>query len=108
MAKTSKNDPSSKNTGGKGELRREDVSLFIAIVFAGLGCGFVLFWLTLSFLYSFVLSFLGIPVIWFAAKSTRGNGIMSQAIIIYIISVAIGIGVGFASSFGTGVPVAGL
>ncbi len=83
-------------------------SWLIAVIFAGLGAGFIAFWVTLSFVYAEGLCAIGAILVWPLAGTIKRPGFSRDATIIYLIATAIGIGVGFASSFGTGVPVAGL
>ena len=96
---------SSVGASEQSQIRREDGSFLIASVFVGLGTGFIAFWLTLSIVYSATICAFGIPVVWFVARDVRKIQLTNQAMIVYFISALVGIGVGFASSFGTGMPV---
>ncbi|MGI0091220.1 MAG: hypothetical protein ACREBS_05885 [Nitrososphaerales archaeon] len=86
----------------------EEISWFIAATFAGLGAGFIAFWLTLSLVYSEGLCAIGVLVVWPFAKTMGRTGFANRATFIYLAATVIGIGVGFASSLGTGVPVTGV
>jgi uncharacterized membrane protein len=97
--------PSATDSTAKNQIRREDASFIIATFFAGLGAGFVVFWLTLSITHSILFCAVGVPLVWFVGRNMKGIEMINQAMIIYFVSAIIGVGVGFASSFGTGIPV---
>ncbi len=79
----------------------------IAAVFAGMGIGFIAFWVTLSFVYAEGLSALGAVFVWPLSKSVGSKDFEKRATVVYLVATVIGVGVGFASSFGTGVPITG-
>jgi hypothetical protein len=87
--------------------KNEEPSWLIAGVFAGLAVGFISFWATLSFVYAEGLSALGAVFVWPLAKSVGTKDFEKRATVVYLVATVIGVGVGFASSLGSGVPVTG-
>jgi hypothetical protein len=92
-------------SGIEGTVTRTEASWLLVATFAGLGTGFILLILTLSMVYSVVLSSLGILFVWFLARNDKGDGFALQAAGIYFVSSVIGVMVGWGSTFGTGLPV---
>lgn len=91
--------------GNEANIAKQRQSWLLATVFAGLGTGFIAFWVTLSAVNSGVLGLVASLVVWPITRNFGGNNFATKAVLIYLLAVAIGIGVGFASDFGTGVPV---
>jgi hypothetical protein len=87
--------------------KNEESSWLIAAVFAGLGIGFISFWVTLSFVYAEGLSAIGAVFVYPLSKELGIKEFETRATIVYIVATIIGVGVGFASSMGSGVPVTG-
>ena len=88
--------------------RNEEPSWLIAAIFSGLGAGFIAFWVTLSPVYAEGICAIGAILVWPLAGKVGRPGFANRATIVYLVATVIGIGVGFASSFGTGVPVTGI
>jgi len=89
----------------EGVITRTEASWLLVATFAGLGTGFILLILTLSMVYSVVLSSIGILFVWFLARNEKGDGFALQAAGIYFVSSVIGALVGWGSTVGTGLPV---
>ena len=70
-----------------------------------MGVGFIAFWVTLSLVYAEGLSAIGALVVWPLANNLACSNFATRATIVYIVATVIGVGVGFATSLGTGVPV---
>ncbi|MHB1868992.1 MAG: hypothetical protein ACYCPP_08610 [Nitrososphaerales archaeon] len=94
--------------GQQVRTRSEEPSWLIAAIFSGLGAGFIAFWVTLSPVYAEGICAIGAILVWPLAGKVGGPGFANRATIIYLVATAIGVGVGFASSIGTGVPVTGI
>lgn len=88
------------------DLSRKEPSWLVATTFAGLATGFITFWLTLVVAYSIILSATGVIVVWFFARGLGGDDFAMRAVIIFLISIVVGVAVGVASSAGSGMPVA--
>lgn len=97
--------PNEDNSTKQGELVKSESSILLSVAFAGLGTGFISFWLTLTVLYSGILCLIGAPIVWFFVRGMKGDNIANRSVILYLVCVLIGIGVGYASSAGSGVPV---
>jgi hypothetical protein len=91
-----------------GVVTRAEASWLLVATFAGLGTGFIMLILTLSMIYSVVLSSVGVVIIWFLARNEKGKGFALQAAGIYFVSAVIGTVVGWGSTVGTGLPVVSL
>jgi hypothetical protein len=88
--------------------KNEEPSWLIATLFAGMGVGFIAFWVTLSLVYAEGLSAIGAIFVWPLAKGLGFKGFETRATLVYLVATIIGVGVGVASSFGSGMPVSGL
>ena len=88
-----------------GVITRTEASWLLVATFAGLGTGFIMLILTLSMVYSVVLSSIGILIVWLLARNEKGDGFALQAAGIYFVSSVIGVVVGWGSTIGTGLPV---
>jgi hypothetical protein len=88
------------------DLARKEPSWLVATTFAGLATGFITFWLTLVVAYSIILSSTGALIVWFFARGLGGEEFAERATVIFLVSIVIGVSVGVASSFGSGVPIA--
>lgn len=80
----------------------------IAVVFAGMGTGFIAFWVTLSMLNSSALSAIISLFVWPISRDKVGRDFATKATILFFAATIIGILVGFASSIGSGLPLSGL
>ena len=85
-----------------------DASWLLAVTFAGLGTGFVLLILTLSMANAIVLCAAGILIVWPLSRNKKGNQFALQSSGIYYAACIAGVTVGWASTFGTGLPVDGI
>ena len=93
------------NNADEGELDRSAHSILLSVTFAGLGTGFIAFWVTLNFLYSGLLCGFGGLIVLGFVRGMRGDEFATRSFALFLISGIIGIGVGFATSFGTGMPI---
>ena len=94
-----------KSEGTGDIISRADASWLLAVTFAGLGAGFVMLILTLSMINAIILCALGVVFVWPLAKGKKGNQFALQSTGIYVASSIAGVAVGWASTFGTGLPV---
>jgi Flp pilus assembly protein TadB len=97
--------PNQTSNSKQGESTKREHSLLLTACFAGLGTGFITFWLTLTLLYSGILCAFGAPLVWILVRDMKGSDFADRSLMIYLISALIGIGVGLASSFGSGLPI---
>jgi hypothetical protein len=87
-------------------ISHTDASWLLAVTFAGLGSGFVMLILTLSMVNAILLCTLGILVVWPLSRNKKDNNQFAlESIGIYYASAIVGVTVGWASTFGTGLPV---
>jgi hypothetical protein len=87
------------------EIDKSKHSILLSVTFAGLGTGFIAFWLTLTFLYSGLLCAMGGLIVWALVRGMKGEDFATRSFVLFFISALIGIGVGYGSSFGSGVPI---
>ena len=86
-------------------ISHADASWLLAVTFAGLGTGFVMLILTLSMVNAILLCAIGILVVWPLSRNKKGNRFALQSSGIYYAASIVGISIGWASTFGTGLPV---
>ena len=93
------------NDSKEWELDKSKHSILLSVTFGGLATGFITFWVTLTFLYSGILCAIGAGVVWLFVRGMKGEDFANRAFALFLISACIGIGVGYGSSFGSGVPI---
>lgn len=91
----------------KSKTARQKQSWMIAVLFAALGTGFILFWMTLDILTAGILSAIISLAVWPLSRSKGGKDFASKAVALFFVAAIIGVLVGLGSSAGTGLPVSG-
>jgi len=99
---------SETDSPGEGTTNSKEISWLLGATFAGLGTGFIMLILTLSLIYAIALCAFGILVVWPLASAEKGKDFALQATGVYFTAAVIGVGVGWGSTIGTGLPVASI
>jgi hypothetical protein len=59
----------------------------------------------LALVYSGIFGVIGALVVWFFVRGIRGGEFADKTFVLFVVSALIGVGVGYASSFGSGFPI---
>lgn len=88
--------------GDQKSLARQRQSWLLVALFAGMGTGFIIFWVTLAILNASVLCAIISLVIWPLSRDKGGSNFATTSAITFFVATIIGIFVGVASTAGTG------
>ncbi len=91
--------------GDQSKLARERQTWILATVFAGMGIGFVIFWVTLVILNASILCAVISAVVWPLSRGKGGSDFAAKATVVFFVATIVGILVGLGSSIGSGLPV---
>lgn len=79
----------------------------LASLFAGMGIGFVLFWVTLDIINAGIICAIISLVVWPLSRDKVGRDFATKTAILFFVATVIGILVGLGSTVGSGLPLAG-
>lgn len=88
-------------------ITRQKQSWMLAATFAGMGTGFIAFWVTLVILNAGILCAIISLIAWPISRDKGGQNFATKTTILFFLATVIGILVGLGSSVGTGLPVGG-
>ena len=89
------------------KIARQQQSWLLAALFAGLGTGFILFWVTLAVLYASIICGIISLVVWPLSRGRWDSNFATKAVITFFVATVIGVLVGLGTTVGTGLPLSG-
>ena len=91
--------------GDQAKLARQRQSWMVATLFAGMGTGFIVFWVTLAILNASILCAVISLVVWPLSRDKGGQNFATKTTILFFVATIIGILVGLGSTVGSGLPI---